>query len=442
MRAEANDDLIDLFEIHFYRDRIARKRRSNKTRIRVRGNFRRAIAMLTSILGRPAKIDDITRDNVAYVWEYANEHGLAYATSDEMIKCLRRLSRWGWLIGMTSVKDFAPRKRRLKPQRPVKLEAPKVAKPRKVYRVPPTPPAPGTLRHVASVYAYERLLNRSEKTKQDLHTVMAALYAHFGRDILVTEQTNELAADHFRWLLATGCRPRTVNRHRAVFFAVWRFACERGLYDRLPMVRALKVELDPPDAWSEDEFKAILAAARGFHEYRKLIGGIRPELFWPALLLTAYYTGLRRRALFDLRQSDVDLESGWILVRGRSMKTGHGQRFRVGADCVAALRAIWLPLRGIVFPLTTFRSLNLHFKKILRAAGIPMSERKGFGLFHKCRRTTATIVAAKRGLRAAADLLGHSAEVMTLRYLDESKLPDRDATAFLPMLGDDPVAGA
>jgi integrase len=294
-------------------------------------------------------------------------------------------------------------------------------------------PKPGTLRHFyETVYRPQRLLLQSPEQDSQYRTLFNCHSLHFGRDLLLEELSDSLAAEHFAWLLKRGLKPVTVNKYRAMWFTIWRLAVELGLVAKDPRVRKLRSGHETPDAWSLEELNAILqhTGAACVNE----LAGIPAVRFWDALLRVGYCTGLRRGTLLKIRRNDVDLESHWLTVPSNSMKNRRGQQFRLSGDAIAAVREIWLPQRALLFPFPYHvGQLSVQFTRILDAAGVAKSHRR-MGHFHKLRRTTCTFIASRANTETAAALLGHSTSSVTARYIDESKLQGRDATQHLPSL--------
>jgi integrase len=127
-----------------------------------------------------------------------------------------------------------------------------------------------------------------------------------------------------------------------------------------------------------------------------------------------------------------------------NVKNRHGKRFRLGPDAIQAIRDIWTPARELLFPMSdsNLQRMGEDFNAILRLAGIPKSRRRSMTQLHKWRRTVATMAAVNSGLPAAVALLGHSGPEITRRYIDPTRLPGNDATAFLPGLAPAPDAAA
>jgi integrase len=146
--------------------------------------------------------------------------------------------------------------------------------------------------------------------------------------------------------------------------------------------------------------KSIIAACETLRG--KFIEGIPSEKWWRAILTVGYYTALRRRALFELEWTCIDLHRTTITIPGSSMKGRKGQKYRIGEDAVGFLRQIMKPKRKLVFPHgSTYQPIHEDFDRILTAAKIRGSLSRT-PHFHKLRRTAATIVVDKKGVAAAA----------------------------------------
>ena len=285
-----------------------------------------------------------------------------------------------------------------------------------------------------SDYAGEAMVGVRETSIESTRLTLRALHKFAGRDIYLAEQSDKLASDFFRSLLDRGLSRATVNRYRRTWFAVWRYAFDRGLVKRLPRVKRLKEIHNPPDSWELSELRRLIDAAL---EFRKtdLYGEVRCNLWWNAIFRIAYYTGLRRGSLLSICRADLYLKTALLYVPGENMKNRQGQMFQLGADAIAAVENIWLPQRLLLFPSQHHTgTLSKHFAQIMVAAGLPPGRRKGLSKFHKLRRTVATQIAARAGCAAASSLLGHSSGYVTARYIDATKLPGHDVTAILPNL--------
>lgn len=436
--------LSDFFRRLFEPARLAGKRADYVAQ------FTSAIVWLHRALKRPPAVDDLTVANVLAVKKLIRRAGFSTSLISTVSKRLCSFSLHAFRLGLIPAAcgkdvwrdDHQRRGRNDKGQfrrRRKSRRARRVRPERNSKRWQLPEPLPGSVREFyETTYRPERHINASLSTRRDFQVFFRAFYRFRGRDVLLEELTNELACEFIAWMIGNGLRAATANKNRAMLLAVWRWAVEKELLPKDPRVRKLPEIRDVPDAWTEAELSAILAAPLQI-KWTHTMGGIPAGAWWRAILLVAYWSALRRGSLLELRPADVDLQSGWLNVPGSAIKNKSGKRVRLGADCIEALRSIWDPQRPRLFPLNTSlqidsSELSDDFSAILEAAGVPPSTRLSNTQFHKIRRTVATMTAIRRGLHAACDLLGHGSTEMTKRYLDPSKLPGNDATEFLPVL--------
>jgi integrase len=300
-------------------------------------------------------------------------------------------------------------------------------------RVEVPAPEPGTLRHYAeTVYIPTRMIDCKPLSIQDVRRAVLQLPEQMGRDVRLDELDDSMIAEFLKATIDAGRSRATANNRRANLLAVWNHAFREGVIDRAPRLRKLREVRNVPEAWSHSEMKRILAAARRFRP-SELYAGVRANLLWTAILLVAYETGLRRGSLFALRHEDVDLERGWIVADGSTTKTLRGQSFRISEETIAALRAIWHPPRERLFDGIKPRRQYEHFRLILEATGVKQPPRKTGQLFHRVRRTCATLIAGRAGLSAAGAQLGHSEAEVTRRYID-TRLVQVEGALVLPRL--------
>jgi integrase len=367
-----------------------------------------AVAAFDAYLGRHAALDDLNEENLRRFRDYLMDRGRAESTFFAYQRHLRRVGR------IVDPQQFASRCARVE--------------------ILPAPPAGSVREFFENVYRVERLIGAALTTQEEFRYTLRLLYKHFGRDLLLAELTDSLHADFLIGLRERGMRNVTVNGHRVRLNAIWRLAFERHAVATYPRIRKLREVIDAPDAWSEEELARIIAATALVKWIRPLDGFDAGDV-WRAILLTCYWTALRRGTLRKLRPVDVDLEGGWLNVPGSTMKNGRGKRYKLGADAIAALRAIWNPHRKFLFPCP--RSMNYfhgNFRRILRASGVAPRTRLVATQLHKLRRTCATMIAARAGLNKASEMLGHSNSEVTKRYIDPTKMPGHNATQILPSL--------
>lgn len=299
-------------------------------------------------------------------------------------------------------------------------------------------PEPGTLRHFfETVHLPQRMLDVCPTHVAHARRSLVRLHDHYMRDILVSELTDALAADHLNWLRTVrGLRASSTNNaHRSILFTMWRHAYDLGLVPQLPRVKKLREQQHEPDSWDTAELSRLLAATSCMRDRHKWRGCVPADKWWRALILVAWWTGLRASSLLRIQSADVDLDSRWLYAAPGAMKTRNGKRFRLGQDAIDAVRDISQPPRKLLFEFPYRReALWRQFRSIQAAAGLPHNGRPVSRL-HKLRRSVCTQAAVHGGLPAAVALLGHSTPTVTItRYLDPSKMPGADATEFLPKL--------
>jgi hypothetical protein len=181
--------------------------------------------------------------------------------------------------------------------------------------------------------------------------------------------------------------------------------------------------------------------AAGLIEWKHTIAGVDPVAWWRAYWLVAFYTGARVRTLLSIRLADVDLTTGVVTVSGEAYKTGKGQRYILPPEAIVAVAEIMAPAREKLFAWPNRReSFHKVCRRILAAAGVSPSTRRGFGQSHRVRRTIATKIAAEHGVDKAAQLLGHTREVCLRHYIDPTRAGYSTVAAKLQPLFDTPAA--
>jgi integrase len=302
-------------------------------------------------------------------------------------------------------------------------------------RVEVLPPAePGTLRHYfEETYKPEVMFACDPESANNTLRAIRRLRQHMGRDVLLSELSDGIAADFLQSLRKKGMSTTSTNNYRAVLIAVWNHAFMNCVVDRAPRIKKLKQVYNPPEAWSINELRALAAAAQRFRP-GECYGQTPCDRWWSALLMIAYETALRRRSLMAIRRDDIDLSRCLLVVDGSNTKTLKGQVFRLSVETIEAIKAISDPPRELLFSDVKEGILYKHFGLLIDAAGIRRHRRTNLTKFHAMRRSTATLVAAAAGIGAAATLLGHADKsYVTLRYCDPRAV-QLDVTTILPKL--------
>lgn len=285
--------------------------------------------------------------------------------------------------------------------------------------------------------SYEARNQFSEKTVYQYAVQLRLFERYLGRPATTADLDDDIVT---MYLIdrAKKTTPANANKSRNHLLALWRFAWRKRWVYEAPDVKPLKQPKRNPDAWSADEFARLVETAYlgegwlsrsmvgGFH-----IAGLPANLWWTGLLLTAYNTAGRIGALLQMPPSDVNLDTGRIMLRAEYSKTMTDQPFTLDPATVAILGQFYDKERALLFPFPfSNASLYLYFRRLLKAAGLPVTPR---GVFHKIRRTVATLSEIHIGAGAATGILGHSSRAVTIRsYLDRSKLPDACVGERLP----------
>ncbi len=292
---------------------------------------------------------------------------------------------------------------------------------------------PDTLRRFFEErYRPLRLLGSPEKTLNDYRRTLDRLRQLLGRDALVSDLSDNLIDSLLTSKLYANHGPAARNRYRACLLALWRHAWRKRLADELPRdVEKFKEPKRLPEAWSLEEFWRIVEHA-GYRIGR--LGGVPERHYWPALLMTLFYTGLRINALRLRAVTDLDA-NGWLSVPAEDQKQRADQKFKLPEGCLAASAATDPHTRDLLFPTpwlgTSWKPPILaRLKAILKSAALPHGRRD---MFHKLRRTHATHLANETDLATAQKSLGHANVSTTLGYIDWRYMTNHRASAdFLP----------
>jgi integrase len=246
-----------------------------------------------------------------------------------------------------------------------------------------------------------------------------------GRPPDVTD-LEELAVAKF---LAHRLRERSVAtaaKDRTQIRALWEFAARRGLTDRWPQIRPIRVPERVPQAWLTDELQRLLEAAG---ERQGSIAGVPASAFWRAAILVCYETGCRVGELLRLEWQDVS--PAGILFRAETRKGKMRDIFRPVSPTVAEAIAAIRRDRPEVFAWDRcYTNLWRHLGMICKAAGLPDDR---LSKFHRLRKTHASYAAAA-GLDAQR-LLDHASPATTRAYLDPRVVQPPSAPEVLPRVG-------
>jgi len=196
------------------------------------------------------------------------------------------------------------------------------------------------------------------------------------------------------------------------------YAVECEIIAKIPPIPKIRCPQKVPRAWAYDEFKRLYEVANCLPGR---VGVQLARIWWPSLIAAAYHTGSRIGALLQVRWADIDLGRGFLVLRAESTKTKQEQIFKLPDYVIAKIKAMEWPTRELVWEWPHCRRYFFAFfrKKIARPAQLEPMAGERFGLFHKIRRTAASLAAARGGITAAQVLLGHSSAKTTMtHYID------------------------
>jgi len=307
-----------------------------------------------------------------------------------------------------------------------------------------------------------RLIGTKQVTQKGYRITLRHFTAFLARVATLDDFTDETVARFMSWCLESrGMAIPTVNAQRRYLLCLWRFSKKKKWVIELPDVPLLKEYKRVPQAWSIEQLGAIVQAARETPGYTdvfshsigrvstkkngtlkyfpassplvRTLGGVEAKVWWPALILFLYDTGLRIGTAMALEPSHLDFETGWLHVPAEIQKHKSDGRFKLHPDTLAEVKNIHEGKTfERLFPWSWTRAtLYKHFREILDRAGVPVGTKTGC-LFHRIRKTSATYVASKMGRAAAIDHLGHSCVSVTERYLDVTKIERIQAADVLP----------
>jgi len=271
-------------------------------------------------------------------------------------------------------------------------------------------------RFFETYYRPNRLIDASPATLRKFATAMK-YWRMFTGDPPLAEVSIETLA-RFRECLSklrgrfpeTTMAANTIRSHLAHVQAVLDKAGPSGprnrdaadLLDKVPWVRPPRPEYSAPRTVPMEHLSLAYQAAHAMEV--PIVDGLEPAAWWQALLVVAFNTGLRKRALLGLRFDHVDWTGCHLYVPPSLSKTRRGQAIHLNAVTIRHL----LRIRGdreLIFPWPTG---DTHFHRevhtLLDAAGIPRDQHWGL---HNIRRTTATVLWGSSP-QAAQLQLGHT----------------------------------
>ena len=153
-------------------------------------------------------------------------------------------------------------------------------------------------------------------------------------------------------------RPATVNRETACLRHAFNLASQEELINEVPFrIKSLKEDNVRDRVLSDDKF-------------RKLVGCCPPHL--ARIVVFAYYTAMRKGEILSLDWSEVDLDEGFIYLKGSKTKSGEGRMVPLNNEVVEMLRSMEGNRTGRVFTFNgkPLKNVKRAFATACRKAGI------------------------------------------------------------------------
>lgn len=253
-----------------------------------------------------------------------------------------------------------------------------------------------------------------------------------GRKACLADLSDAFLSSAMAEVVQSGRASATANRLLRHIKSIWKFARDRRDLS-LPrcQIKPMREERREPEAWFPAQLTQLVEAAS---RQPGQLGSVQACRFWKAVVLVQISTGIRIRTQLSLPTSHYDRDRCEILAPAELQKQSRDQRMELlpsASDAIEAL-APWERGHDRLFADWPYDkdgrpdTLRRHLKRLLVEAGLYASVEEippYKHLFHKFRRSFATQVAASAGKDTAREMLGHSCQSVTDRYLDRRQLP-------------------
>jgi len=189
-----------------------------------------------------------------------------------------------------------------------------------------------------------------------------------------------------------------------------------GILEKVPWIRPPRAIPPEPKIVPLEHLETVYRACDRM--VSPMIEGVATVDWWRAILAVAYNTGLRRKNIFALEWSQVDIGRRLLTIPAAGMKAKRLLIVPLNATAIEHLERIRAPGRKKVFAIDYCQSwFNVAMRRLQYDAGLHCKHH--FGL-HDLRRTFATEL-YRRHPEAARLLLGHAVLDTTLRHYIEGE---------------------
>lgn len=280
-----------------------------------------------------------------------------------------------------------------------------------------------TIIELAQLYVLSRVISDGHKQ----HILRVARRFQIATGVgSIEEITSQHLAAFVRWLDTLTGNVNTKANYLDHVRLLLRYAARCGLSDKVPMFPEIRRARRVPRAWSYEEFRRLYDIA---NRLPGRVGVHLARLWWASLIAVAYHTGSRVGALLKVRWRDLDMQTGLLVLRAENTKTRTEQVFRLPDYVVSKIKELAWPRREFIWdwPYNKRYFWVVFRSKIARPAKLEPLPGERFGLFHKIRRTTASLAAAQGGIAAAQLLLGHSSPKTTIHHYIDPRIAVSDS---------------
>lgn len=269
------------------------------------------------------------------------------------------------------------------------------------------------LLEIARLYVAHNI-GLSDRYKKDLLSV-ARRCSEFSGCVNGSIPSSQQIAAWFAACLNEGLSPNTLLRYRRNLAAIIKFGTETDLCQpiRLPKIKA---KSSFPKAWTLEEFEKVVAESARTPGY---VGNVPAADWWPALLLTLYWTGARVSSILNATPEDIDLDRRILILR--KTKNGKVAIYRLHPQAINAIRNVFDPKAPRLFfwPHQEYWFFKC-LRRIVMRAGIPCPKGNG-SLTYRIKRTALTYCWAVDPAVAQRQA-DHSSPQTTLRHYVDPQL--------------------
>lgn len=278
---------------------------------------------------------------------------------------------------------------------------------------------------------------RSVRTKEFYCHEVAKLDSYHGKPVALSELREALVLGSCQSQIGRSRSLATVQKHQTAILAIWRYAYRkrRSIESKVPPVPDMERwpgYQKEPECWTVENVSALLSAALRLPGQ---VGDCPRCVFWPALILVCYETGVRISAIMAARWEDLGGD-GILRFKAETSKDRQEVVSHLSTTTLSFLSQVprvdatvfgcWPWDRGKGHH---WRALNRGLAKLMESAGL---EVKPGQRFHGFRRTFATLICSRLGESVAQSMLGHSSLRVTRRYIDKTKIDLPHACDVLP----------